>query len=556
MRQKQFEDAELLVGDRLEGNSIYRLLADHGGRLFPDDYFADLFTDSRRGRPTVAARVVATVMVLQAFEGLSDREATDRLAFDLRWQAACGLPAGTPAFHPTVLVGMRNRLRVSHRPRRLFTDTVALAREVGATSRRVRAIDSTPLHDAVATQDTVTQLRAAIRKVLRTAPGDVAEGVRAALRRDDDYATHGKPPCDWDDPEAREALVDALVRDARAALRALEGAELEGQAADDAALLALVAGQDVACDDDGQFRIARGVARDRVISTVDPCARHGHKSRHRRFDGYKTHLACDPDSEIITEVAVTPANAPDHTVAPDLTRDLAAQDDLESGLAEAGGPGPDTEGPEGPTEGEGGVEAEAPPPEGPEGDDEGPLLVGDAAYAHPSLRAEFAQQGIEVVAKVPPARNTGGRFTKDDFAVDPEGGTVRCPAGHLARIRPSRGGGGRAVFGKRCADCPLRPRCTTARGGRTIAIHPDEAILQQAKAAQRTAAWQARYKELRPVVERVIAHFTRRPWGGRRARTRGPDRIATDVDARAAALNLANLARLGLRWSPTGWAIT
>lgn len=547
MRQKQFEDAELLVGDRLEGNSIYRLLADHGDRLFPDDYFADLFKNSARGRPTVAARVVATAMTLQAFEGLSDREACDRLAFDLRWQAACGLPAGARPFHPTVLVGMRNRLRASERPRRLFTDTVALAREVGATSRRVRAIDSTPLHDAVATQDTVTQLRAAIRKVLRTAPKAVAEGVRAALGRDDDYATPGKPPCDWDDPEARESLVDALVRDARAALEALEGAELSGQAADDAALLALVAGQDVEERDDGRFRIARGVAQDRVISTVDPHARHGHKSRHRRFDGYKAHLACDPETEIITEVAVTPANAPDHTVAADLTRDLAAQDDFESGLAEEGPE--DTDDPEpGPDEGEPDPDADH--------DDDHPTVVGDAAYGHPSVRTTLAERGVEVMAKVPPAHNTGGRFTKDDFAIDLEEGTVRCPAGHLARIRPSAGGGGRAVFGERCADCPLRPRCTSARAGRTIAIHPHEAILQQAKAAQRTEAWKSRYRALRPVVERVIAHFTRRSWGGRRARTRGPHRIATDVDARAGALNLANLARLGLDWSPAGWAIT
>ena len=147
--------------------------------------------------------------------------------------------------------------------------------------------------------------------------------MRAALTRDDDYATLGKPPCDWDDPKAREALVDALVRDAQAALDALDGHELDGPLAQAAELLALVAGQDVEAGEDGVFRIARRVARDRLISTVDVEARHGHKSRARTFDGYKTHLNVDPDDELITNVAVTAANtagSPGHRRAAGRTR--------------------------------------------------------------------------------------------------------------------------------------------------------------------------------------------------------------------------------------------
>ena len=258
-RQGRFEDAAVVLGDRLAPGSVYRLLADEGHRLFPDGYFADLFVDTPRGRPTIPARTVATVMLLQSFEGLSDREACDRLAFDLRWQAAAGLTTRAETFHPTVLVGMRNRLRSSERPKRLHEDTLGPAREAGVLRGRARVLDSTALYDAVATQDTVTQLRAAIRKVLATAGMPLAAEVRAALRRDDDYATIGKPPCDWDDPAAREALVDALVRDAQAALAVLHGHRLEGAAADAAALLALVAGQDVAAGEDGVFRIVRGV---------------------------------------------------------------------------------------------------------------------------------------------------------------------------------------------------------------------------------------------------------------------------------------------------------
>ncbi len=217
-------------------------------------------------------------MLLQAHEGLSDREATDRLEVDLRWQAAAGVDTGAEAFHPTVLVGQRNRLRASGRSRRLHEDVKVVARAAGVLKGRARVLDSTPLYDAVATQDTVTQLRAAIRKllmVLDNAVPSLAGRVRAVLERDDDYATAGKPPCDWDDPEAREALVDALVRDALAALAVLDGSSLTGAARDAADLLAIVAGQDVAEGDDGVFRIVGGVARDRVISTVDPQARHG-----------------------------------------------------------------------------------------------------------------------------------------------------------------------------------------------------------------------------------------------------------------------------------------
>lgn len=255
-RQARFDDAALLLGAELRAGSVYRLLAEHGEALFGDDYFAALFTRSRLGRPTVAARVVAAVMLLQAYEGLSDREGCDRLAFDLRWKAAAGVAVADGAFHPTVLVGMRNRLQASDRPRRLFEGVNVVARAAGLMTGRRRVLDSTPLLDAVATQDTVTQLRAAIRTLLRVADRHdqaLAAAARAVLTRDDEYATVGKPPCDWDDGAARDALVDALVRDANAALLARHGPELTGPLAEAAELLALVAGQDVEQGQEGCF---------------------------------------------------------------------------------------------------------------------------------------------------------------------------------------------------------------------------------------------------------------------------------------------------------------
>jgi Transposase DDE domain/Transposase domain (DUF772) len=513
--QAGFQDPREILGDRLREGSLYRLLADHGAVVFPDDYFADLYTESVRGRPTVPARVMATVMLLQAFEGLSDREACDRLEVDLRWQAAAGTDIGPAGFHPTALVGMRNRLRASARPRRLFEDTKVVATATGAMKNRARVLDSTPVYDAVATQDTVTQLRAAVRKVLAAldqAGSPVAGLVRQVLRRDDDYVSPGKPPCDWDDPKAREALVDELVRDAVAALGALDGQSLPLAAIAAADVLAVVAGQDVEEGEDGVFRIARKTARDRVISTVDTQARHGHKSRHRRFDGYKAHLSVDPDSELIDEVTGTAGNVADRDAAGELLAGLASEDDK-------------------------------------------PEVVGDSAYGDAATRAELEAQGFTVTAKCPPARNAKGRFAKDRFTVDLDTGAVTCPAGQTAAIIPAARGGGRAVFRPWCASCPLRQACTASKRGRTIAIHPHEAVLQQARAAQRDPAWQQRYRADRPIVERKVSHFTRRAWGGRKARTRGLARITTDLLTRAGALNWARLAVLGLRHDQAGWTL-
>lgn len=158
------------------------------------------------------------------------------------------------------------------------------AEAAGLAGRR-RVLDSTPLYDAVATMDTVTLIRSAIRGLLRACDGELADRLRAVLRRDDDYAAAGKPVCDYEDAAAREDLVDALARDARAALAVLDGQDLGPVAGQAAALLATVAGQDLGEDPDGRFRIARRVAPDRVLSTVDPQARHGRKTSARGFDG-------------------------------------------------------------------------------------------------------------------------------------------------------------------------------------------------------------------------------------------------------------------------------
>ena len=178
-------------------------------RLFPDEMFADLLDDA--GRRPVPPVIVAVVMVLQRIEGCSDQEAADRFAFDARWKyAAGGLDFDYPGFVHTVLAGMRARLARSAEADRIFEVTVEAARAAGLAGRR-RVLDSTPLYDAVATMDTVTLVRSAIRGLLKAAAGELAGESRGVLARDDDYAAAGKPACDYDDPAAREELAGALA---------------------------------------------------------------------------------------------------------------------------------------------------------------------------------------------------------------------------------------------------------------------------------------------------------------------------------------------------------
>ena len=495
-----------LCAPKLSATSIYRLLGEEGHRLFGDEVFADLFDDV--GRRSVPARVVATVMVLQRLEGASDREAVDRFAFDLRWKYAAGVSLDYPGFVHTVLVDMRERLRGSERPNRIFEAALEMAKGAGLVGRK-RVLDSTALYDAVATQDTVTMIRAAIRGVLRVA-GDLEPELRAALTRDDSYESAGKPVCDWSDEAAREAIVDALAKDGYALLLLLDGKQLGEPVGQAALLLATVLGQDLEQSEDGLFRIARRVARDRVISTVDPEARHGHKTTARGFDGYKVHIAVDPDSEIITATGVTAGNAGDASEAESLLRDLLP--------------------PKGPTE-----PSSAKPAE----------VYGDASYGTADLVEKVQAAGLESYLKVQlPAPPHAGMFSLEDFKIDVQAGTATCPRGILVTLRTTADGSKVGDFRGRCVDCPLRPRCTHSKQGRTICLHPKYAVLEGARARQKDKGWLARYRGVRPKVERKIAHLMRRRHGGRQARMRGRLRIGHDFALLAAAINLTRLASL------------
>jgi IS5 family transposase len=475
---------------------VEAFLADHRRELFPDELFSDLFP-SGRGRPSIPADVVASVMVLQALEGLSDRDAARALRDRISWKVACGLALDDEGFDYSVLTYWRSRLRRSDRPERIFDAVREVVAATGLLKGRVRrALDSTLLDDAVATQDTVTQLISAIRRVRREVPG--AADVALAAH---DYDAAGKPAIAWDDPVAKAALIDGLVRDALSLLEAFPSSEETAQAL---GLLALVAGQDVEADEQGKWRIAQRVAPDRVISTVDPEARHMHKSRSEYRDGYKAHLAVEPETGIVTACKLTPANASD-----------AAN----------------------------GVELLA-------GEQRGLQVLADGAYGSGDALSALQAGGHQAAVKPFPITAGAGRFSRDDFVVDETAWTATCPAGHSVAITAKR----HAVFGVRCGSCPLRAACTTSKDGRTLRLHRHDALLVESRRAWRDGDFADDYRQWRPMVERSIAWLVAK--GHRRVRYRGVTRNQLGFSLRVAAINLRRLINLGLTHNGTTWAIT
>jgi Transposase DDE domain/Transposase domain (DUF772) len=535
-------DAGDVAGHLLPEGSVFGFLAEHRRELFPDEFTADLFP-SRTGRPSLPADLVGSVLVLKELHDLSDSQTAEALKYDLRWKIACGRSLLETSFDPSVLVYWRKRIAKSARPDRVFDAVAEVIAETGILrGRRKRLMDSTVFDDAVATQDTVTQLTAAMRKVARAVPGAAAVIAESCTL---DYGKTGKPDIDWDDPQAKEQLVSGLVNDALAVLEALAGpgAPERGDAAAGAlGLLALVAGQDVEPAEgsdgtDGRWRIARKVAPDRVISTVDPEARHTRKSKSNRRDGFRGHVAAEPETGLVTDCEMTMAAGEGSTDAENgvkmACRDRFADDDR-AGPA-AGGTAPESAadcGGDGPQAG--GLE-----------------VYGDSAYGTGDARAAYRDAGIGTVIKPGPLRPAvPGGLTIDDFTVDEDNGTVTCPAGVTRTMSPRR----TVTFGAACAGCPLRDQCTTAKDGRAITVHPRDGLLRAARAQARTAEFRQAYPT-RSAIERVIAWAATR--NGRRIRLRYTGTAKNDawLHTRCAAINLRTLLRHGLTRSEGAWTL-
>jgi hypothetical protein len=528
---RQLLDAAALAGHLVPENSMFAFPAARRAEVFPDADYADLFSPSGVGRPSLPATQMAAVLTLQVLHDYSDRETAEAVVFDVRWKVAIGAALDDAGFDPSSLVYWRNRIAKSDRPHRVSDAVRKVIEQSGVLKgRRRRAVDSTILADAVATQDTVTQLVSAIRRVARQVPG-AAQAIMAVCTGHD-YREPGKPKIDWDDPQATDALVSALVTDANAVVAAFAGAELDEAAAAALALLALVAGQDVEPAEgsdgrDGRWRIARKVAEDRVISTADPDARHTRKSGEARRDGYRAHLAADPETGIITDEKLTRATGPDNSdaavAAEFLTAEAAGQGS--AGCGTTGRPGPDAAGSQ---------------DAGDDRDGSQPLAwYGDSAYGTGELRDTIRDAGHQAVIKPKPLQPpVDGGFTLDDFTVSEADGTVTCPNGITRPISPRRN----VTFGAACRHCPLRERCTTAKTGRALILHEHDSLLRAAR-ADWTASTGLRedYMKHRPNVERAVAQVA--TWRGRRLklRYRGAAKNNSWLKRRTAAVNLRNL---------------
>ena len=456
--------------------------------------------------------MVAALLLLQLFYGVSDREAERRSRFDMSWKAALGLPLEHRGIAHVVLVEFRARL-VRAGMESFLGDRVKIAAKRAGVIGHRRTMDSTGVADCVLTQDTITLIRSGVRRCLAALAAVDADAAAesAGLLSRDDYDRAAKPQIMWADPCARAALVAELFGDAETVVGLPVSTTVVGFCArfDDPGLagavelLRVVAGQDIetAADDNGAetARIAQRVAPGRVISTVDPDARHGHRSRTDRYDGYKLHVSADVDSDLICSATATLATVHDAAVIGDL------------------------------------IDADPVPVA---------EIIADTHYGSGPTRQAMADRGIDLVAPAAPIPAREGMLTKADFDIDIETATITCPQGNTATIPPPNGDKRRQVrfAATDCSGCELKPRCTTRDGGRIIEINPYEELLAPARAQRHEPEFLARYR-LRSQAERKVAQIKSRtkrvPW-------RGLDKANLWLDLRIAALNLDRAGRLGI----------
>jgi hypothetical protein len=499
-------DAAVLARPLPEG-SFYALLAEHGDRIVRDEDFADCYS-ARMGRPSIPPSLLAMVMLLQHRTGLSDEQAMEAVRWDLRWKIALGLPVDHEGWHPTSLTYFRARLLLHGKEQLALENTLRLAEDVGLLDGAVeQIIDSTPMLGAAATQDTVRLVRHGVKKLL-DAVGALDE--RAGRRLDDglefDYARpNDKPDCRWRETAERERMLTRVAEDAERALQAVEGADgllADERVCDAHRLLRELIGQDFDIDDDGIPRLYRGTRADRIVSTVDPQMRHGRKSQHQRFDGYKlSATATNSDAPLITAVNVATASEQDGPQAKHLID------------AQAAGRRP-------------------------------ARLLGDTAYGTGPVRAELAAREVDVLAPVPDGPVKDGRLAKRDFHIDLAAGRVTCPTGQRAAIRTEPSGQRRASFAKAlCDGCPLRARCVApARGTRQILIAPDEALLIAARQALDDPQSSEHLRRTRPRIERLLGLLAIR-YGARKSRYIGRAKAQLQAAWAAALVNLNPIAR-------------
>jgi hypothetical protein len=470
-----------VFGLELDPRSFHGQLAAVASRLFQDKDFAAFYAD-RQGRPSVPPSQLALLTLLHHEAGCSDAEAVARSAFDLRWAAVLGRRAGTPLCAKSTFQLFRAHLVLHDGVRTLFERSLQQAREAGllGSGPLKIAVDTKPILGRGAVEDTynllgtgMAQLIRAVAKTQRLPP----EAWAAAhdLSRYFEPSLKGSADLDWSDPEARGAFLSQIVGDARRLLRragealADEGGDAVREAAQ---LLSQLLLQDVVETPQGpgggpvQAAIRPGTAPGRIPSATDPEQRHGRKSESRCFTGYKGAIATDRASQIILDAEVFDGAAADATGL----REQVERIEARTGQAVA-------------------------------------ETLGDCAYGSGETRQAFADAGRELIAKVPQEKTNGGLFPKSAFVLDLVNHTVTCPGGEsTGRFQREKDGGKLFSFGVRCSSCPLRQQCTTATRGRSVSVHPQEELLQAARAYQETAEGRAHLRE-RVVAEHRLARL-------------------------------------------------
>lgn len=477
-----------------DDDSFYARLAAHGEEVISDEDFAECYAKGK-GRPSIPPSLLMKAVLCQIRDDVSDREAARRAAKDLDWKRALGLDAHDIPFHHTTLSVFRSRLLVNDADGIVLRRTLERAVAAGLFKKRVTAIaDSTGVMGAAAVQDTYELLRSAIAKVVMAAGGPEAFVQR--LYKPTKRVLRGKATIDWADADARREEVGRLVATAKAVLAATEGRDDLAEARD---LLSRIVDQDIE-DGPGGPGIRHGVARDRVISTVDPEMRHGRKTASQRIDGYKAHVLTDHDSELVLAIEATPANRPDGPEAGALVAQAKAA----------------------------GVVVKE--------------VLGDTAYGDGDTREAVESQGATVVAKTQPPSPTG-KFTKTEFFIDPDVPEATCPAGemttdiHWARDHRKRSVPTLVFSADQCGPCPIRADCTVGPR-RRVTLNFHEARLQAARAEQLQPRTKRKLRR-RAVVERKLADLKRHGMG--RARYRGERKVLLQLRLTA---GLANIKRI------------
>ena len=496
-------------------DSFYGFLSRARHELFRDEDFAGLYRRDH-GRPSVPPSQLCVALLLQARDGVSDDEAIQRTAYDLRWKVALGLDVEEKLCAKSTLQLFRSKLILHEAYQRVFESSVDACRRSGLLRRKKLevALDTTPIFGRGAVKDTFNLISDQIRKVVEEVSalkGYELEGLVAehGLGRHFGASFKSQVTLDWDDAEQKRALVGQLVADARVALElarvtmrgyrknAAEARRKLGAARD---LLADLLLQDIEEEppDDGGPRIRQGTSPGRIVSTTDPEMRHGRKSHSKTFVGYKASVAVETKSGVILATDARPGNTHDSEGAIELVEEASRTSRQHA-----------------------------------------ERVIGDTAYGSVQTRREFADAGIEVVAKAPPAGRSKNQFTLDDFKIHSKCGVAVCPAGKksMRRDRVMNPDGWRYVFSRRdCTACPLRSGCTTAQvAGRSVTITEHTKELQRHRRRQRTKAFLRTYRR-RVVAEHRIARLVQ--LGIRQARYFGRTRVAFQVSLAAAVANL------------------